>query len=187
MPLLGILIIFNSGIYLSDVPFEFKRMVYAIVLLCTLVLPLTILPALYFFRMINEITIDERRQRLIPLFFSAICFYMAYYLVGRFSSVQLVNSFLFAGVVVVMVILFISLVWKISIHMAGIGGIVALIGILSVGFTIDMTFFLCTAILLAGIIGTARLALNTHSFLQVLSGFLVGLLLVCGLMLNTIY
>lgn len=182
MPLLGVFIIFNSGIYIAEVPFEFKRFVYAIVFLCTTVLPLMILPALYFFNMLQQITMDERRQRFIPLFFTAICFFLAYYLVVKFSPIQVVNLFLFSSVVVVFVILLISVFWKISIHTSGIGGITALIVVLSMAYSVDLIVYFSLAILLSGIIASARLALQTHSLLQVIAGFVVGFLLVGGLM-----
>jgi hypothetical protein len=80
--------------------------------------------------------------------------------------------------------LIISLFWKISLHSAGIGGITGLIIILSVAYSIDMTFFLSAAILISGLIITIRLVLNTHTVLQLVAGYVLGALAVIGLMLQ---
>ncbi len=182
MPLIGLLIILNSGIYSVELPGEFKSYLYLMTGLCTLVLPLSFLPVLIYFQYVKEITIGERRERLIPLFFTTICFYAGYYFVSRFSPVKVINLFLLSSTLVVMLLLIISLVWKISIHSAGIGGIMGLIFILSVSYSVDMTFFMSAAILISGIIITARLVLNTHTLLELLAGYLLGAAAVTGVM-----
>ena len=88
----------------------------------TVLLPLSILPGLLYFKHMQNYFIDERRERLVPLFFAAICYYIGYYLVTKLAPVRVINLFLFASTVVVLMILFVSLFWKISIHMAGICG-----------------------------------------------------------------
>lgn len=182
MPFIGVVVIFNSGIYIADIPFEFKRFVYALILLCMVILPLTLLPMLYILKVIQKITLDERQERIIPLIFTTLCFYLAYFLLAKYSPIKLINMFLLSGVLVVFGTLVISLFWKISIHMAGIGGIVALIFTIGIAYTVDMTTYLSLAFLVAGIIATSRLALQLHSIMQVVSGFLLGLLIVGGTM-----
>jgi len=184
MTILGVLIIFNSGIYISEIPAEYKRYILTIVFLCDILIPLTLIPALYLFKNIQHITLNERRERIIPLFFSTVCFYIGYYLVSRFAAIRVVNLFLFSGVVLLLVILLISVFWKISLHMAGLGGITGLILILSYSYVLDMTVFLSAAILISGIVGTARLALNSHSLLQIVTGYAAGLLIVFGFLMQ---
>ncbi len=184
MSLIGIFIIFNAGIYISDIPDEYKRFIYTIVFLCNVLIPLTLIPALYLLKNIQHITLNERRERLIPLFFSTICFYLGYYLVSRISTIRLIDIFLFSGVIVVMAIMIVSIFWKISIHMAGLGGITGLILMLSFTYTLDMTFFLALVVFISGIVASARLALHAHSPMQLIAGYLAGLLIVSGLLLQ---
>ncbi len=182
MPLIGLYIIFNSGIYGIEVPVEFTKFVYLITLLCDVLVPLTFIPVFIYLRQTQQITLEDRKERLIPLFVASISLFFGYYLVVRFSPIKILNLFLLACCVVVTIILLISVFWKISIHMAGIGGITALIAILSVSYKLDLTIILCIAILLSGLIASARLALNAHSPLQLLAGYGVGLFTV-GLLL----
>jgi len=187
MPLLGLIIIFHSGVYSVDVPVEYKQFVYLAVILCTILLPLSIIPALIYFKHLQNFTIDKRRERLIPLFFATICFYACYYFVSKLAPVKLVNLFLFSSTVVILLILFVSLFWKISIHMAGIGGLTGMILILSFTYGIDSTIVLSISIFVAGLIASSRLVLQSHSILQLIAGFFTGLLSVLILMMQILF
>jgi hypothetical protein len=133
------------------------------------------IPALIYLRHVQNFSLDERRERLIPLFFTTVCFYVAHHLLQKFlNGVSIFSVFLLASSFVVLILLIVSLYWKISIHSAGIGGILALIAVLSMGFSIDMTFFLGSAVLVAGLLFSARLALESHTVIQLTTGFLSG-------------
>jgi hypothetical protein len=182
MPLMGLVIIFNSGIYESEIPVSYMRFLYLIVFLCNVMLPVSILPVLIYIRHIQNLNIDERNQRVIPLIFASLCFYIGYYLVSRYSHSQLINLFMLSTTTVVVIILLVSLFWKISLHMAGIGGITGLIIILSYLYRADIIYLLAIAILITGIIASARLASGSHNPLQIIAGYLVGLFGVLGIM-----
>lgn len=182
MPFLGVLIIFNSGIYIADIPFEFKKYIYTFVLLCTLILPLTLISALYLLKYIQKFTLQQGQERVIPLIFTTICYYLGYFLLSRYSPVKLINVFLFSSVLVVLTGLLISLFWKISIHMAGAGGITALVLIVGIGYSSDMTLPMSLILMMGGVIATSRLALRAHSPIEIIAGFLLGFLLVGGTM-----
>ena len=64
--------------------------------------------------------------------------------------------------------------------MAGIGGVVALIYQIHVqGLSaFDLLWLLCIVIIVAGILGSARLALKRHNLWQVIAGVVVGFLCV---------
>ena len=80
----------------------------------------------------------------------------------------------------VVVMSLINLKWKISAHTAGIGGVIALIYQIHVlGLSaLDLFWLLCLTIIVAGLIGTARLVLKQHDIWQVLAGAVVGFLCV---------
>jgi hypothetical protein len=185
MPLIGLFIVFNSGIYGIEVPAQFRHFVYLITFLCDVLFPVTMVPVFIYFRNFQHVTLDERRQRLIPLFLTSICLFIGYYLVARFSPIRIINLFLFSSCMVVFIVFIISMFWKISIHMAGIGGITALIAILSISYKTDMTIVLCSAIILSGIIASIRLALKAHSPAQLLAGYAVGFITVGIFLIQT--
>jgi hypothetical protein len=184
MPMLGIFIVFNSSLYNLALPVQFKKFVYLITLLCDVLIPLTLIPVLLYFRQVQQITMDEKRERLIPLFLSMVCLSIGYYLVSKFSPIKIINMFLLSASVIAFLILVISIFWKISIHMAGIGGITALIAILSFNTGTDMTIILSIVVIMSGIIASSRLALEAHSPMQLFAGYGIGLCTVGGFLIR---
>lgn len=178
LSLIGLYVIFNAGIYISDIPAEYKRFIYTIVFLCNVLIPLCLIPVLYLLKNIQHITLNERRERIIPLFITTISFYLGYYLVSRVSPIRIIDAFLFSGVIVLLILLAVSLFWKISIHMAGWGGLTGLVLVLSFVYSLDMTFFLIVIILISGIVASARITLQAHSPIQIITGYFTGLLIV---------
>ena len=175
MPLIGVFLILHSGIYAVNAPNDFTRFIYLIVILTNSILPLSFLPALIYFKNIRTFEMNERRERFIPLFFTTICFYLTYHIIARVSPIMIINMFLLSTVVTVFLLTVISIFWKISLHMAGIGGLAGMVVVLSVSYSIDTSMLLCVIILLGGIIGSARMAATNHTPIQVLLGFVTGL------------
>jgi hypothetical protein len=74
----------------------------------------------------------------------------------------------------------VNLKWKLSEHMAGIGGVIGGLVSFSALFGYNPVGWLCLFILIAGILGSARIVLGHHTLGEVLSGFAVGL--ICALL-----
>ena len=88
--------------------------------------------------------------------------------------------FMVGSALTVLVMALINLKWKISAHLAGIGGVIALIYQIHVmGLSaFDLFWLLSAIIILAGMLGSSRLILRRHSIWQVLAGVIVGFLCV---------
>jgi hypothetical protein len=180
MTLIGLIIIFHSGIFISQIPSEYKQYIFSIVFLCDVLIPLTFLPALYLFKNVQHHTLSERRERIVPLFFSTVCFYIGYYIISRYAAVRIISLFLLSGVAVLLMVLIVSVFWKISLHMAGLGGITGLILALSYAYSLDMTIYLSLALFISGTVASARLVLNCHSLSQIAAGYVTGAFIVFG-------
>lgn len=174
MPLVGLLILFNSGTYFSFFPPEFKRSVFLVVGICTLGIPLVFIPFYIYRNMIRNVEMNSSEERIIPLLITALMYYLAYYIMQNLSVPKALQMFLLGSTFCVAVTLLITLKWKISAHMIGLGGIVALIVAISLFFHSNLMIYLIAFIILSGITGTARLLLNSHSPAQVYTGFAVG-------------
>ncbi len=156
----------------------------SILLVCmgiTCILPLIFLSVLRHFKVISSLHVEVREQRLRPYLFAALCYAVAaFYLYYRHQP-QWFIMFMVGSAVTVLVVALINLRWKISAHMAGIGGVVALIYQIHVmGLNaFDLLLPLCIAVVVAGALGSARLVLRRHDMWQVVSGAVVGFLCVC--------
>jgi membrane-associated phospholipid phosphatase len=80
-------------------------------------------------------------------------------------------------------LLLVSLKWKISAHLAAIGGLTG--GFFGLSFRLqeNPVHILIFLILVSGVLGTARLVLGKHNKAQIYAGFLLGFLIMNGVIL----
>ncbi len=176
VPTYSLLILFNLNSYIAYmIPAEGKRMIMWVVFLSTFILPLVFIFLLYKRGMIKSLNMDDKEERLFPLIITGIFYFLAYYII-RQAQLDIVYQRMFMGsAVLIFISLIISLYWKISMHMMGVGGLVgALLGINQVVYA-DVVFYFMLAVFICGLVGFARLKLKAHTPLQVYAGFLAGL------------
>jgi membrane-associated phospholipid phosphatase len=174
IPILGLVVISNSGTYAADLDLRFRQFIYLSVFVFTLLLPAALIPLFYYFGLARNLHFSERRERLIPLYLTIVFYIAAYFLIKKLPVSAVYQRFIFASCISLLFLLAISYFWKLSAHMVGWGGLTGLILIISLRFNTDLMLFLILSILLSGIVGFSRLKLNEHTPLQVLSGFLLG-------------
>ena len=91
-------------------------------------------------------------------------------------SYLIYTSFLAATITVFLVFLiYLLLKWKVSAHMAGIGGVIGAIIAFSLKLSTNMILALILFVIAAGILGYARIKLKAHTPGQVYTGFFIGL------------
>ena len=168
------LVLFNSGTYLSYLPYDMKKGMLLIVFLCTYVIPLIFVPYLLYQKLLLNVHMEKRRERYMPLVVSFVLNVFCYYLIRRITIPHMYYAFILSSLLAVLVTMLITMRYKISIHMVGAGGLVALIGFIAFYLKVDLQFYLIISIVLAGITGTARLILKAHTPDQIYSGFLTG-------------
>ncbi|MBS9767778.1 MAG: hypothetical protein KGV44_09610 [Flavobacteriaceae bacterium] len=113
----------------------------------------------------------ERKERIIPLLFGAFMCYITYFLLNRIPRLPFVFPQLFEMLTSFLILLaVITRFWKISLHLAGIGGLLVLIFTFSV-----YSWFFPLGIFCAGLLGTSRLWLKAHNATQVYVGFALGI------------
>lgn len=76
----------------------------------------------------------------------------------------------------------INLFWKVSIHLIGIGGIIGTLLALSQLLFVDVKIPIIISIIIAGVIGSARLTVGEHTPAQIYSGVFIGFLCEFGML-----
>jgi membrane-associated phospholipid phosphatase len=173
MPTIGIMIIFNTG-YFAYLSWELKRLVTLITFTGTFLFPVSIVPLFVYFKWVQQLEMMTYRERIIPLLFTSIMYYLTFVVLRKIPVPGIVYSFTLACAVGVFLNLLISFRWKISSHLIGIGGTTGLVLMLSITEGAGITLYLVSSILVSGLIAHARLKLNAHTPLQVYAGFLLG-------------
>ena len=179
MPTCGVLVVMWASV-LCLLPYGTRVAVLLVCMGITCILPLIFLSVLRHFGIVRDLHVDVREERFVPYLFTALCYGVAAYYLHYCHSPQWFVMFMVGSAVTVLLMALINLKWKISAHMAGIGGIVALVYQLHVqGLSaFDLLWLLCLTVMVAGALGSARLALKRHDLWQVLAGAIVGFLCV---------
>ena len=177
MPTYGVFLVLWVSV-LCLLPYGTRVAVLLICMGITCILPLIFLSVLRHFKLVKNLHVDIPEQRLIPYLFTVLCYAVAAYYLYYCHSPQWFVMFMVGSAITVLLMALINLKWKVSAHMAGIGGIVALVYQLHVqGLSaFDLLWLLCFIIIVAGALGSARLALRRHTLWQVLAGVVVGFL-----------
>lgn len=176
IPTLGFFLLFNSGFYFALIPWSLKRFILLVIFLSTCLLPaLTI--GLLSLNQRFDINMDKSTDRVLPLIFSSLFSYVGYMILQRIPIYPIYNLFIVASILVQIVLLIISLRWKISAHSAAIGGLTGGFLALSLRMNENPLMILSLLFLIAGFVGTARLILEKHTNIQVYAGFLLGFLI----------
>ncbi|MBL7962897.1 MAG: hypothetical protein JNM31_03545 [Flavobacteriales bacterium] len=175
MPLFTLVVAFQLDHRLSFfLPPGMRLLTFGMVLVLTVLFPLTSALMLVRGGLVTDLRMERREERIAPFVMTLFYYGLCYYLLRR--SVQHESTLaLFLGAILALALtLLISLRWKISAHMVGIGGLLGgLSGLLWKHGTFaptEMALF----IVLAGALGTARLLVSDHSPAQVAAGFVLG-------------
>ena len=185
IPFLAFLVLFLFS-YLRIMPILYKGIVLGIVYCFTILTP-TI--TIFLFRKINGFArqeLSERKKRYVPILLTIISYVFCLLMMRKLNIPWYMTGIIFVSLVISIICILVNLKWKLSEHMAGMGGIIGGLVSFSALFSYNPVVWLCLFILIAGILGSARIVLGHHTLGEVLSGFVVGL--VCSfLILHTKY
>jgi len=177
MTSLGLLIMFNSGTSLAVVQPEVKRISMIVVFLFTCIFPLGMIIMLYLSKMIQDLEVSARQERVLPISLSIILLLFTFFVIrGIPQLVKGHNAYLLSPVIGMLFILIVNRFMKPSIHMLGLGGVLGMLLIIMVFYGAPLQLLFVLAILATGITGTARLILKLHTPRELLTGFLMGFL-----------
>ena len=156
-------------------PILYKGIVLGIVYCFTILTP-TI--TIFLFRKINGFArqdLSERKKRYVPILLTIISYVFCLLMMRKLNIPWYMTGIIFVSLVVSIICILVNLKWKLSEHMAGMGGIIGGLVSFSALFSYNPVVWLCLFILIAGILGSARIVLGHHTLGEVLSGFVVGL------------
>jgi membrane-associated phospholipid phosphatase len=176
LPSLGLLLLLNSGFYFSAISWEAKRFILLVVLFTTGILPMLSV-AILALNPKFDLAMNNKRDRLLPLLFSSVFYYLGYVFLNRMHAIPIFKIFMLASILVIISLLLISIVWKISHHMAAIGGLTATFFALSFRSGLNPVWSILILVLVSGLIGSSRLALNKHNLWQLVAGYSLGFII----------
>lgn len=169
--LMGVLLTMTTfALYPANVKFYLLW----VVALYAILIPVLSLGVLHSLGRLSSYRVDDRRERLLPLLIGAVCYVLCALTLSKIPSAIFLRKFMVAAACCELLCFVVSLRWKISLHLTGMGAVVALLVVMNVAGVGNMVFPLVVAVLAAGALASARLYLGSHNAPQVLAGFCGG-------------
>lgn len=160
--------------YLAMLPWQYKLQMTVLTYLFTIFLPTLLIRIYRQYHGKKLIHLSRREKRMVPYFIS-IFSYLAFYELMRYLHVPYFMAVIaVAALLIQIVCAMINLRMKISTHMAAIGGVVG--GVTAFSFILGFNgiWWISILILIAGMVGTARMILRIHTLSEICLGFLIG-------------
>lgn len=177
MPLLAVFIAFKFDWYLSGrLVSDQENIIYLIIAMSTIAFPGLNILLLKWYGVVSSLSMPIRKERSAPFISTLFFFGLGYYLLRKGGLPTPVYSIYLGCGLALFVLILINLKWKISVHAAGIAGVVgSTIGLFQIH---DFSNFWLIASLIAitGLTLSSRLILNAHTPSQVYAGAVVGFL-----------
>ena len=178
MPTYGIVVILNSGTYLSYLPSDAKNLILTIYFISTILIPLSSFPFLYYQKIIKNWELSFHKDRVLPLLILSTSNFFGWYLISKLPIPRFYISYLLFLGIMFLITALLSIKWKICVHTVSIGGLIGLITSLAFKSNIDMHLILIISIISAGLLSFSRLALNENKGIMVYSGLILGFLMI---------
>ncbi len=174
MPSLGLLLLLNSGSYISLLDPAAKRAIFFVMALGTLVFPLMMLPVFFYRNLVYNQKGNMTEEWWVPRLVILILYIITSVYFLRLPLNSIIQGYVLSVTIAFALLVVLNIRLRISMHMAGPGGLAGLIIGLIIIFRIPLEGYLLLSILAAGVLGTAKLLNEEHRPYEVYAGFGVG-------------
>ena len=170
IPTWAVLLMLYGPTVMVNMPPRVKFFLLGIVALNTLLLPAFSIGVLRWFRVIPDWSLQDQKTRMLPMGIVAVCYLMCIVAMSNMLFAFLITRFLIAALCCVAFAFFVNLYWKISLHMTAAGGLLGMLAVVCYAGLANLRQALVGCLLLAGLLGSARLRLGSHNLAQVAAG-----------------
>lgn len=163
----------------TSIPEAFKNRIFYLIALSTLAIPMVTIFGLRLSGTLKSVHMADLKDRAIPFSVTSIYYTLTVYFLFQKEELdpilwQVLGIIALAIVVLTVVTFF----WKMSAHMTGLGGLIAVVVVLGLKFpTFHPLYPLLGSLVLTGLVGTVRLYLEAHKPIEIYVGLLFGFLL----------
>ena len=178
LPILGLITLITLS-YLRQMPWLYQLQVLIMVYFFTVLLPTMLIHLYRRYHGWTLIQLGNKERRMVPYVISILCYFACAYWMDYLHIPHFMSNIVTAALFIQIVCALINVWWKISAHMAAIGGVAGALFVFAEVFTFNPVWWHCLVFVVAGILGTSRMILRQHTLGQVVAGFFVGI--VCSI------
>lgn len=175
MPVYGILLCF----YLTLLALSGKGAIWfytSITAIFNFFIPCVLIYVLKVMGFIRDIGLNNPKERFVPYLVCVLCLIGTAVFMTYKGAPAWLAYFFIGGAAAGIIEMVVNRWWKISVHAAGVSGIVAMMIYLMIyQYTLPSSFtWLLISLGCAGLVGSSRIWLGRHNLWQVLAGYAVG-------------
>lgn len=176
MPSLVFGLLFFGVPQATSLPEEFKIRIFYLIVSATLLIPMVLMLGLRWSGLVKSLHFEEKSDRRVPFLLVTLFYVLTTYFLKEKTELDPI-LWQGMGVITLAVVLLtgVTYFWKMSAHLTGIGGVLAVTGIMGLYFpSVMVAYLLFGTLLLGGIVASSRLYLDAHSPAEVYAGLVVG-------------
>jgi len=178
VPTYIIIFLLNMDVFLAFmIPFTVRLWIISMFFSITFLMPAMMIWMMQRKGIITSMQMEMRSERFFPLLLTTIFWAIGYILLSRTGLPVIYYRYLLGGIAALIVAMIVNHFWKISLHMLGMGGLTGVFLGFSLRIGVDILLLISILIILSGLVGYARLKVNSHNPPQVYAGYIVGVIL----------
>ena len=178
MPAYAMILLMNMDIF-SVLPLRWRLIAIIGTFIFTGVLPALPIWLLMKKGEVNDLFISKREERTMPYLFSFMAYvFWALFMWRTLQFPTFIVAMGMGSAISIFIIVFINLKWKISAHMAGVGGLCGAVFGVCYRTAINPVWLIAIILFISALVAFARLELKAHTPGQVLAGYVVGFIAV---------
>jgi hypothetical protein len=189
--MLALLLLINPYLFgVGAISDKAAKLLLLQVFLSTFFIPAFAVVMLRLVGMLQSLEMPTRQERIVPYVITGIFYlWLARNFLGNPQIPTAFTCFVLGSTIALFLAFFMNIFSKISAHAVGMGGLVGMVVVTMLFFSygafsihtnafgtleVSMSSVLIAAVLLAGLVGTARLLLQAHEPMDLYGGYLVG-------------
>ncbi len=143
------------------------------------VFPILAIGLLWAAGLLKSLSMDDKKDRLLPHLFTLLVYIGLAWFFFHYLPMIALLGYLMAGIAVsVGITALITIFWKISSHMAGVGGLLGFqVAIISGSNNSELLMPIIVSMLICGTVAGSRFYLRAHNWQQLGAGFLLGMVI----------
>ena len=146
------------------------------VLVNTALIPGFAVILLWRLKFIQSIFLKTQKERIIPYAIAMIFYFWAWYVSKNQIGDEILTIFLLGSFITVIAAWMANIYFKISMHALSVGALLAYIFWITMTIDGSTGLYPTFAILIAGLVCTARLVVSGHHPVEIYSGFFIGII-----------
>lgn len=179
--IIAVLLTLNAHFALI-LPLKAKGLLLGIIFISTCIFPVLMVLVLKYTGKVLSLEMENRQERTLILAISGVFYYLCWWMLRQMNFSMVFQLFMIGTFYTLVITIVVNLFWKVSLHMVAAGGATGMLIGISLLLIQPVQAILLLTILLSGIIGFARLKLQSHDPAQIYVGWIVGLVVMLSVL-----